>query len=444
MQWYKFVTTDYYQLLFACADPQDFQLVLENLSTALSAAVQALADWLGGDIANDPLDLTAALAAIGDAANAATDVLNCFCEALDPVWAFVIALPQIVALQVAINAAVNVGVRILQIPMNALLLGLLAPNLEPLVIEINTAIIAIGDTAQEVALLLLDMILAILDELGLLVATDDAVAAGLGLSAVAASREAVTPLQRRDALVAAIHGALRTTASPLAVAGASNLAAAGLDVATPIWDIPMDGDTLNSTVGLVQLIQLLSMPWSHVITEPMAAWFTAWNQTVALVTHLTTPDCDGVFDSPVGLQWLQTGPIFDRLRNAADAFPSAFVVLDTNLPAVYAHALRAILYMIQAVPELVPAFLYSLIFPPWVPATPAYTACDACDACPFDRSAAPVGWSIVQVLVYYGNWSESCLVRARDELLLAGDALATVAGMPKSLPFFFLLLLSIK
>ncbi len=393
----KFFTTDYYRLLLACSDPTDLYVVLGALADALSAFVTALGDFLGsGDLSTARIDFMTGLTALGTAANAALDPLNCFCAFLSPLWELVVALPQLASLQTALDALGNVPVRALQVLMVFLLMDLGELNTSNLATEINVAIISAGDFLEDALLLTLEAILGILSEIGALVASD-------------AEAADLTPAFGTSTLAAAVHSAN-----------------------APFWNQDPSLGLLNQTLGAQQLLQLLSSPWSHIFSEPLAGWVSLWNVTINAVSHPTcngvlSNTCDCVFDQPTGQRFLQFGILGDRLRAALGAVASLSSVFDSNLVPVLAHFANFVAYMIQAVPELVRDLIYGIIWPPWRPeASPGYSGCDVCGSCDF--STPPAGWTALEVLVFTFNNTEASITRARDELLLDSDAVAALLG----------------
>jgi hypothetical protein len=392
---YKFVTTDYYQLLLQCTSPTDLEAFLAAMGDGVAALVTAIATWAAGNIETGRIDFLTSLELFGDAANALLAPADCFCADLDPVWQLAVAVPQLASLQTALDAALNVPVRALQFLLKFLVLSFGEVDLGPMATEINAALIAAGDAIEDVVLLVLNMLLGILVEIGV-------------LSADAQDVPSDIPDARAWAL-------------------ANDLHSQGL----PLWQQPPTGGLLNSTLGFAQLLALLSTPWSHIVTEPLAFGVSLVNATLVAVSHATcktvlTSTCDCLFDGPSGQRFLQLGYLGDRWLAAVDAAASVFTIFDSNLPDVLAHLGRAVVYSVEAVPELIREVVYAIVFPPWTPQDPGDTTCDVCDSCDF--SSPPPGWSFFEVFPFYLNRTSSCINKARDELLLDADALAVLAG----------------
>jgi hypothetical protein len=366
-----------YKIVVACTSPADIGRLIGGVGAAVGDLALAFATWLGTGFVSGRIDVLTALTRLGLAFNSLLEVAGCVCQFLDPVWAFLVAIPQIASLQVAVDCAANVPVRVLQMFWASLGFVFVAPDLAPTVIEANCAVVALGDAAQDVALMFLQMILEILNELGITsTGIMDALPAGVDKT-----------------LTNVWHAALRTTASPLRPTGALP---GDISVATPIWLLPGSGQDLNMTLGIFQLIQLLSTPWSHILTEPIAALFSVANVTLAAATHLTLPTCDGLIDSPLGLRFLQVGFLADRIRTAADAAAQLLVIFDTNMPEAVSPLLQAWYTLLEAVLEIVFAFIYSVFFPPWLPTGVPLPLCSGCGACPINCSACPAGFTIFE------------------------------------------------
>ncbi len=426
-EWWKFVTTDYYRLLTACTTPTDLYNVLRFVAMAVGDVVTALADWLSADLATARIDFLPALANLGNAANEALDPLSCFCDFLTPLWQLLVAIPQLASLHVTIDDSINVGVRLLQLLMELIFYH--PGNFEsgPLTVEVNGVIIAAGDTIQDIVLLVTDAIFGLLQELGILSMSAGAAAAG------------ISPV---TTLADLFHTA---------------------DIPPPFWQQPGGGDLINNTIGLKQLIQLLSAPYMHIVTEPFALFSSLANITLMAVTHPTcitffNNTCDCLFDAPTGMRYLQLGILGDRWRACVDAVASLFVIFDANMPAVASHLGHVYVYTVQTVFELIIDIIYAIVrllvyaymsrsghfterilqvFPPWVPGVPPTVDC-GCGDCTIDCMGAvpcPPSYTFLEVLPYYFNWSGACINVARDEVELAGEALATLLG---SIPFITL------
>jgi hypothetical protein len=408
-----------FKILFACTSGTDLRDIADELGTAAKEFAIALGTWLA-NVFTLRIDMLPTLLHIGNTANLLMQPLSCFCAFLDPLWAMLAAIPQDPSVHTSIDCAVNIPVRFSQALFNFFAFGLPPLDMGPTVVEINCAVVGLGDAAQDILLLVSEAFFDLLNQL-LMLSTPAAGSSNRSLSLVANRFVAVTPSN-------VVHSLLHTSAAPVQSAD--------------FWVGVPAPDFLNSTLGFESLLLLLTSQWSHIVTEPVAAVVTVVNMTIAVAMHTTCPDtCDCLIDSPLGLRFLQLGPVANRLRAAVDAASTVLAVVTwPELPPVVSRLGQAGVTMVEAVLEFVFGWAYAIFFPTWRPGDGALTDthCNACDPtpCPFSPADTSVGnwptqygtWSIFSYWPLYYDWPGNALNRSRQLLLDDADALAVAFG----------------
>ncbi len=383
---YHWATVDTYKIAFACTPLADLGLVTSELAAALRDLADALGTWLSTGFTTERLDVTSALTHVGLAANAALIPLECYCSFLQPVWEWLVAIPQSATVQTSVDCAVNVPIRFGQMLWGMVSFTLQAPDAEELTIEWNCAWLALGDTAQELALTALNTLLGILDEL-------------LALSMTSEQWHAAAQGKSMNATIGG-----------------------------PIWMNPDDPMTLNNTLGLAQLVALLTTQWTHPVTELIAGASTLVNMTLAATVNATMPDtCTGLIDSPDGIRFVQVYLVFDRVRAAVDAATGVLTIFSSSLPCVASGILQAWVTLIETVVELIIVLVYGIAFPMWLPGVPIDPGCIDHDSC-WNCTTFDAGTSFWDVLPAYNAWPQSSLQRALDLLVLDADCVAESLG----------------
>ncbi len=415
VDWFHFLTTGWYRILRECALTEgDFESVLERIGNAAADLGQSLATWFAGDIFSDRLLLTGVFYDIGLAFNAALDPLDCFCTWLHPISLFITSIPQITALHLALEAAVNAAIRVLQVVLTALI-NVDNPIWSDPTQELIDLVINAGETAEALLLLIVDLLTNLFNEISLLAMSNAAyINRQFGLSSILDedTGELVPPT-----LSDLMHTAANTRASPR-YGSMGGLRSMDVRMATPIWDLPPTN--LSDLLGIPALVMVLSTPWSHAITELVAGGLILANMTLNIIS-----DPVKVFETPEGLAYWQWKGVFDRIRASFDAAAQfVFVIIDPNLPASISLLGQTAITYAEGVMEILMSAIYAIVFPTWVPGVPPPTDCTVVGSCGYP---AP-GWLFFNFFPAYWDWQGNALRRAIDFLDDDADAIAIVLG----------------
>ena len=371
---------------------------LGDIFVAVGHTLEALAQAIGTFLANGGLFderfvLVPALYELGLGANAALGPLQCLCAALDPLWTFVVALPQLTSLHTLLDCAANVPIRFLQALFTAVT-NWAALDWNDLAVELTCTDVAVGLVAEEVAVLATTFLGDLLDLIPL----------GTGMMDGAGGEGSAT-VQTRDDKVSLLS---------------SRLHAARLG--PPLWDLP-PGTNLSDLLGIDGLLRLVSTPWSGALTQPIAAAIALGNMTLNAISHGNV-----IFETPDGLAYFQVKGIFDRLRAAVDAAAQALLSVifsDATACALSLYGQAALTY-VEGACELFFVVLYAAIFPRWLPGGQSLANCSVHDTC--SGANAPVDWTIFNVFPAYYTWEGNALNRTLTMLLDNATCLGAMFG----------------
>jgi hypothetical protein len=403
--WSSFFLTGWRTILKSCALAEaDIKSLLDQVGAAAAALGTSIATFFQGDIFHDRWPLETFVHELGLAVNLAYEPLACFCEWLGPVWRFVTQLPQIPALEQAVSAAVNTGIRLLQTILNPIV------NDEPIMwssvaAELILFVIEAGNVVQLAAILVYNMLTDFLNEIGLLAMSEPEV-----------TQQVFKLNGAEPTLSNLLHSAAYTRASPMRF-GESFDASSQLSIARKlIWEYP-PGTNLSDVLGLPVILTLLQTEWTHPITETVAAAIIIVNMTMNIISNPITALTGG--DS---LAYFQVGPIFDRLRNAWDALSGLLTLFDPNLPAVASYLGQAVLTYYEGLAELFFGTVFAIIHPTWSFGVPAPVDCTLPGACTYDT--VPPDWTIFLIYPDYYDWEDNAIKRTIRLLDQDADALA--------------------
>src|SRR6185503_9878332 len=130
--------------LYKCAAETDFFDLLDSISMIFSELATSLATYFAGDFLEDRLEFFLVAERIGFAANAFIPVAECYCNFLMPVFMFVLTALQEPDFHFALDAGVNIPIRLAQIPLSGLI-NFEVPNFNNTATEINAFLTHAGD-----------------------------------------------------------------------------------------------------------------------------------------------------------------------------------------------------------------------------------------------------------------------------------------------------------
>lgn len=402
-----------FRVLRACTSLATIGNIIGSASMALLEFVTALAQWLAtGLFFGGRIELLLAFQNVGLAVNASRPIWDCLCDALGPVWDFALALPQLPTLHTSLDCLVNVPVRVIQLPVLAIIRFEL-PHFSPVAEEVQCALTGAGDTVEDVVTLVLELFAGIFS---LILNALQALSAEARQALTAASSFSLTPLMRRGP-----HSASAQT-----LAASWRPEEAGLVQFARQWqpfgDQLLDGLDLIVTFGFDTLMRLANTPYTRIVTEPLSTLVGAANMTLETIFHPID-----AFGSVAGLAYFQVGHLGDRLRVAADAVAQLSVIIDARLPCGISEPLQVIVSLPEALMELFWGFIFHAAFSPWSVGEPGPTDCDLvpCDGQPGSR---PADWSFLDIFPDYYAWNGSRLRRSYYKLLDGGECSAYLFG----------------
>jgi hypothetical protein len=359
-----------------------------------------------------------------------------------PVFNFVLDAIQDTDFHMALDAAVNVVIRAAQIPL-AGLITFTVPNFDPLATEVIALLHHTGDWLETDVSGVINMLIEIISNIIALASEEEEIV--LSLNKVATIPKTLEEGTITDpAFTAAagkiepatlsemLHALDRTWASPLS----THRPGESVMINEPVWQLPPNS-TLNETVGFERLLQLFNAPWSRMGTSTAAAAVSLVNQTLNIITHSWN------FTSPSALAYFQFGPVFTELRDAWASVGSLFIIFTNEAPDFVAALGNIALTLIEALTELVPGFIFAIIFPCWRPGENPLGNCNVppdIDACDCNVNPTPCHWNanpacgtfeffdIFNFFPAYGDWSGSALQQAIRYGEQAADELAITLG----------------
>jgi hypothetical protein len=413
--YYSFITSGWYKVLTECTiDTVDTDAIFDQLAAAAKSLADAIVTFFAGDIFNDRFLMTDLLTQIGLFANLLMPVLNCFCTWFDPVWVFATSLPQMQALHSAIEAAVNTGLRAMQIVLNAVT-NIDAPFWSTLAAELIILDISGGETLEQALVLALNLLTDLVDQIFLSAQNDPAgMRALFGLPAAydEESGELLAPT-----LSELFHAAANTKLSTSSFAPPPGELGAALR--GPIWNLPNNSNA-SDYLGFPVILVLLQTPWSHTVTELIAAGIILVNMTANIVSNPTA-----IFETPEALAYLQFGPVFDRFKASFDAAAQLLVIIDPSFPDAVSLLGQAVLTYAEGVVELIVGTIVAIIWPTWSFGEPPPTDCTTPGSCAYP---APSGWTIFNIYPDYYDWDNNALQRSLLLLEQDADAIAILLG----------------
>src|SRR5690606_36394756 len=119
------------------------------------------------------------------------------------------------------------------------------------------------------------------------------------------------------------------------------------------WNIT-PGTNISTLLGLDRILLVLETPWSHFITQPLAAYWSVLNMTVAVV--LNTAD---VFSPSSNVRaYFQFGHLRERAFLSVSAITDLLVYFDVSIPCPFA----SIGHMMVSVPFISLEFFIGWLF----------------------------------------------------------------------------------
>lgn len=414
--YYQFAMSGWYKILKKCA-ADTIEAHADDLFNQVAVVAHALADaivtFFAGDIFTDRILLTNLLTQIGLFANFLLPFGSCFCAWFDPIWVFYTSIPQMQALHTAIDAAVNAVLRLLQIVLNTMT-EVEAPFWSTLFEELILLAISAGETVEQAAILVLDLLTDLINQIGLVAENDpEAVRTLFGLPLKYDENGQVVPPTLSQLYHAAGNSKLSASsfATPQRELGAA--------LRGPIWNLP-NSTNVTDLLGFPVILALLQTPWSHAGTELVAGALIIVNMTLNIVSNPVA-----IFSTPtIALSYFQVGPVFDRLKAAWDAASQLLVIIDPNFPDAVSFLGQALATYWEALAELIIGAIAAIIWPRWSFGEPPPTDCSAPGSCGYPAD----DWTFFNIFPDYYDWQNNALRRTLVLLNQDADAIAVLLG----------------
>lgn len=464
---YAFLTNGVQKILKQCTIKGDPRGIFEAMSDMAHAFALAVAGWAGGGVFTAEIELTHTFYLAGQVFFKARGPLSCLCYVLDPVWELLTGLLQIGELHLALNAAANAVLRLIQWVFTSLInmeTQEITPVFDHLIVFSTMACTFIQRGVLDIVMFLRDLLDMIEDlinnaeheEAGQagdsprdsLSVQASIIRASLGDYASVVSTAGVRVSNRRRIVVSdLVHAVRRTTASPLTWDGTpgkvhaatplwdmSAAATPALRPNQPIWEIDM-GSSLSDILGLPILIAFLSTQWGRVASQPVNAALVIVNTTLNVVLRLPFVDLN-----PSIIAYFQFGWVFEYLARTGTALADITVLFDQNLPCVIDRFIYAIVYYCHFMLEIIVIVIIAAIWPRWVPGPydpnsdcyiahgePGYpTNCTEANK----NKDTPPGreWTIFDIFPDYYDWEHNALREADRYFMQDATCIAVLLG----------------
>lgn len=397
-----------FRVVRACTSLGTITAIVRAVAGAAGDIIIAVTAWLGtGLFTGGRIEFLIPVQELGFTAIEVRAILDCLCRALDPVWDFVIAVPQISALHTTIDCLGNVIPRFVQLILLAVI-NFEMPRWNNFALELQCTLRGAGDTVEDLVTLALELFYGIYTLIRDLFITQSAAVRG-DLTAVSTAAYSVVA-STRPLFVDAVTLAAETDLVSFARQW------------RPLGPRLLNGIDVIITFGFTVLLRLFSSPYSRILTEPACVLVGIANMTLETVFHPIE-----AFGSSRGIAYFQLGHLGDSLRVAVDAIAQLTIVIDASLPCSFSQILQAIISIPEGVGELFFSFVFHIGYSPWTVGEPSLINCSAvpCDGLPASR---PADWSFLDVFPDYYAWNGSRLRRSYVLLLDGGECTAFLLG----------------
>lgn len=235
-----------------------FEIVGDALATAFFAFFDALADFFSApDLKFARIELEPFFHAVGQLFSIGGLLLDCACSFLDFVWTDILALPQSANFSNALDAAVNVGVRLIQSIFIAIA-NVEAPQIDVVTIELQSFVIYAADWLGEVVYAIVDILVNIILLIpGVMSMNQSVMSSGLVRTSALTGQPSIADLAY-----------YARTVNPSAMYG-------------------VQAANLSDIFGLQWLVNLLKAPWPRTVSYTLCGTLALINGTWSLTLLIT-------------------------------------------------------------------------------------------------------------------------------------------------------------
>lgn len=142
--------------LFKCATTVDLLNMLGYFINIAYTMGQDFIAWLQANFLTSQFNVVNSLAAVGLWVDAMIAPLDCFCRILFFIPRALAIWSRLPSLHYALNCIFNIGVRIVQMPLNMIMSSTLRPDFQPTTIETCCALHSTGEAAEDTVFLLVE------------------------------------------------------------------------------------------------------------------------------------------------------------------------------------------------------------------------------------------------------------------------------------------------
>lgn len=332
------------RILLTCVVANDKPVIesaIVALANMLSALFTALRDYMtSGDLGHARINLLPFMARFADLVTVVTAVADCTCSYLDFFWQLTFGVFQEQALATAVDAIVNMAVRLLQLIANSIVEAD-APDFGPFFAESIVAVLATSDVGGILVVYVLNVVAGFLDLIPIAAATSpDATA---NMAALGYSQADTTAMLLRLSGIATVSSTQPRPTASMAVDTARIVMA----LRQPdVLRVAVNGN-LSDVIGLRYIIGVMESPWPRVVGNLVAGALAFTNNTLNLFrlsTHATNSYAD--------IAYVQFGYIFDWWRDAGFALGKLFAAFYAPLEMPIADIPNIATGIIQIILEL--------------------------------------------------------------------------------------------
>ncbi len=437
-------------VIVKCTSVDLARTVVLRLLDGVTLLAQSFAYFITfGLLTNGRWDMIPGLEVIGEAINLTRAAADCYCLDVQPWWDFVYAIPTSPSLLLFIDCYTNSWWALAQIPINVII-HQQAPNTTNWAEEATCAVFSFGDWFEDIGLLFVEFLVAVVDAIEALVASLSVTERSLLFTRVAAMQavgDTILHIPPSLAILQSTPGAV-----PMKALGMTWLAAANDAIRSAHGDkhrlfkfdmsrlerASADQEELNAfqrlnsaslfdpltnttifTLGIDALLRVANTPWSRIFTGPVAVIIGAVNLTINAVSHPIV-----AFTTFEGMSYFQYGLMGDYTRMTFNAIVELLALFNVALPCTFSKPVQAIVSIPQSFVEFLTGAAFGWAYPPWAMGVPPPVNCSDYNC----SHPAPSWWSPLDVFAQYYAWNGS---RMRENLVLleeGGECTAFLLG----------------
>jgi hypothetical protein len=416
--------------------------IIQNVYNGIIELISSFIDFvLNGLLTDGRWDTIPGWTIIFATANMTRPISECVCADADPVWNVVYGIPASPYLPIILDCALNSVMRAVQLPINVIR-EQAPPDTTSLSEELICTDFAIGDFAEDVFFLLIDMLIGIWDLIdeqvsGMSVASRSVFFARMATMHTMSESNMVIPRVVRDLRMGPDLLGFRALAMmSLSAVDETLYATRGYkqklfqfdkeifpseltDARMQIADSPIVNGSVIMNEFFEAILRIANAPWSRSVTGLVAVAIGGANLTLNVIFHPID-----AFATPDGLAYFQFGLMGSYLRMSMDGISQLTAFFGNEWPCVVSKGLQVLTSLPETVAELVMGLIFAWAYPPWTFGVPAPVNCSIVNC----SQPPPTGWTIFDPLPDYYAWNGSVLRQDLYFLEEGGECLAFALG----------------